>query len=73
MQFEFLFLGLGAQGTERKLHGERISLLRPEERERLLLKRARMSQTAEQRRTDGDEHHDRNDDHEGVCHEQFRL
>ena len=73
MQFNLLFFCLGMQRAQRELHGKRGTLLRPEERECLLLKRARMSQTAEQRRTDGDEHHDRNDDHEGVCHEQFRL
>ena len=69
VQLELAFLRIGAQRTQCDLHGERPPFLRPEEGERLLLQGARMAQTAEQHRADGDEHDDRDDDHESVCHE----
>ena len=73
VQLELTLLRCGAQGTQRHLHGERLPLLRPEEGECLLLKRSGMAKTAEQCRTDGDEHRDRDNDHECVRHEQFCL
>ena len=73
VQLELLFLCFRAQRAQCKLYGERPALLRPEESERLLLQCACMAQSAEQHRADGDEHCDRDDDHECVCCEQFRL
>ena len=65
MELNLLFFCLGMQRTQRELHGKRGTLLRPEERECLLLERTDITQAAEQHsprgkhEDDGDDHHER--------------